>query len=594
MREGAIDNPINPVPVPVESVLCTEELRRRPARPPDYEKENRALVGLAQVLADSPETVLQALADTLLQMCGADSAGVSLLTIDDGGKRFYWPAIAGRWKSHIGGGTPRDFGPCGDVLDRNTSLLFAHLERRYTYFRPVQPWAEEALLIPFHVGGKAVGTIWAVSHETGKQFDGEDERVMQSLGKFASSAYQILAALTALKTEEAARQQNARTRNLLAAVVDSTDDAIITKSLDGIITSWNQSAVRLFGYTSEEAIGKHISLVIPTDRRDEEGQIIERLRRGERVDHFETQRVCKDGTLIDLSLTISPVKDESERVTGASKIARDISNTKRIARELRRSEESLLALTSTLEAQVQTRTKELEQRNSDILLQAEQLRELSNRLLKTQDDERRHIARELHDSAGQIIAALGMNLAGIIHRARNTPALATALDDTQDLVQQLNKEIRTTSYLLHPPMLDENGLSQAIQWYTEGLKERSGLEIELVVSDDLGRLPAEMELSIFRIVQESLTNIHRHSGSTTGTISLLRSSDSISLKIQDYGSGLSNEKLVEIKTYRSGIGLSGMRERVRHFNGQMEIKSDGTGTTVSVTLPIAATQLTAQ
>src|ERR1700694_2582268 len=111
----------------LESILCTEELHRRPARPPDYAKENRALVALGQALADSPRTVLQTLADTILEVCQAGSAGISLLTTDDGGKRFYWPAIAGKWKSHIGGGTPRDFGPCGDVLDRKAALLFSHL-----------------------------------------------------------------------------------------------------------------------------------------------------------------------------------------------------------------------------------------------------------------------------------------------------------------------------------------------------------------------------------------------------------------------------------------------------------------------------------
>src|SRR6267143_1687968 len=130
--------------VPLESVLCTEELHRRPARPPDHEKENRALVTLARALAESPRTILQVLADTILEVFEADSAGLSLLTTLDGGKRFYWPAIAGVWKPHVGGGTPRDFGPCGDVLDRNRTLLFQHFERRYSYLLPVMPEAEAA------------------------------------------------------------------------------------------------------------------------------------------------------------------------------------------------------------------------------------------------------------------------------------------------------------------------------------------------------------------------------------------------------------------------------------------------------------------
>lgn len=193
--------------VSVESILCTEALKTRVSRPPDHETESRALVNLAQALADSPRTVLQTLADTLLDVCRAGSAGVSLLTREDGGKSFYWPAIAGQWKVHIGGGTPRHFGPCGDVLDRNTTLLFNHVERRYTYFQPVTPLVEEALLVPFYVEGKAVGTIWAVAHDPERKFDAEDERLMNSLGKFASSAFQILSSLDALQADAAGRQK---------------------------------------------------------------------------------------------------------------------------------------------------------------------------------------------------------------------------------------------------------------------------------------------------------------------------------------------------------------------------------------------------
>ena len=192
---------------PLESILCTEELRRRPFRPPDYMKENRALVALTSALADSPRNILQTLAETILEVTQADSSGLSLLTTDDGGKRFYWPAIAGIWKPHIGGGTPRNFGPCGDVLDRNCTLLFRHFELRYPYLQPVMPAAEECLLVPFYVEGKAVGTIWAIMHDKRRRFDAEDERVLESLGKFASSAYQTVMSIERLKSQIAAREK---------------------------------------------------------------------------------------------------------------------------------------------------------------------------------------------------------------------------------------------------------------------------------------------------------------------------------------------------------------------------------------------------
>src|SRR5215467_12163941 len=191
----------------LESILCTEELHRRPSRAPDHEKENRALVALAIALADSRQTILQTLAETILQVTESDSSGVSLLTAVDGGKRFYWPAIAGMWSPHIGGGTPRDFGPCGDVLDRNCTLLFKHFEQRYPYFLPVTPLIEECLLVPFYVDGRAVGTIWAITHSDRRKFDAEDDRVMASLGKFASSAYQAVQSIENLRFQVAEREK---------------------------------------------------------------------------------------------------------------------------------------------------------------------------------------------------------------------------------------------------------------------------------------------------------------------------------------------------------------------------------------------------
>jgi PAS domain S-box-containing protein len=317
--------------VPLESVLCTDELNRRPSRPPDYERENRGLVALSQALADSPHTVLQKLAETILETFHADSAGVSLLTKEDGGKHFYWPAIAGVWKPHVGGGTPRDFGPCGDVLDRNSPLLFRHFERRYTYFLPVMPPVAECLLVPFDVEGKAVGTIWAISHDDRRKFDNEDLRQLLSLGRFASSAYQAQAALETL-------QQHGAVRAGLAAIVDSSDDAIVGMTLDGFITAWNRAAERMFGYTAAEAIGRHITLIIPAERRAEEDHVLARLRRGEKVDHFETERQTRDGRRVSISLTVSPIRDAAGHVIGASKVARDITEHKRMEAALQESE----------------------------------------------------------------------------------------------------------------------------------------------------------------------------------------------------------------------------------------------------------------
>jgi len=185
---------------PLEAILCTDELDSRPSRPPDRDLERAALTSLARGLSSSPQTVLQSLADTILKVFECDSAGISLVNEEE--TRFHWPAIAGVWKPHIGGGTPRHFGPCGDVLRCDSPLLFRHFEKRYTYFMPVTPTVDECLLVPFYVDREAVGTIWAITHEPpnnessrrrarGGTFDREDLRMLESLGKFASCAYTV-------------------------------------------------------------------------------------------------------------------------------------------------------------------------------------------------------------------------------------------------------------------------------------------------------------------------------------------------------------------------------------------------------------------
>jgi two-component system NarL family sensor kinase len=171
------------------------------------------------------------------------------------------------------------------------------------------------------------------------------------------------------------------------------------------------------------------------------------------------------------------------------------------------------------------------------------------------------------------------------------PEVRQAAQEGHEMVQQLSKEIRTVSYLLHPPMLDETGLSEAIRWYTHGLAERSGLKIQLDIPGDFGRLPDDLEVAIFRIVQECLTNIHRHSGGKRATIRLSHNVSTVWLTIQDDGTGMPKEKLAAIRTQRAGVGITGMRERVRHLGGNLDIQSNSDGTKISVTLPLIITSV---
>jgi signal transduction histidine kinase len=263
-----------------------------------------------------------------------------------------------------------------------------------------------------------------------------------------------------------------------------------------------------------------------------------------------------DGSRVEVLVHIDPVRDDKGAIVGAVNVFHTNS-------EQKQAKESAL----------------LQQ-------QSEQLRELWNRLQQTQDYERRRVARELHDSAGQLVTALGINLSDMHKYQAGNPSLGQSLRITEELVRQLGAELRTICYLLYPPLLDEVGLSGAIRSYTQGLMERSGLVIDLKISADFPRLGKDMELALFRIVQESLTNIYRHSGSKTAVIRLLQNAENVTLEIQDRGRGMPKEKLAQLRARHAGVGTAGMWERVQQLSGVMDIQSNAHGTTISVAIPV--------
>jgi signal transduction histidine kinase len=253
----------------------------------------------------------------------------------------------------------------------------------------------------------------------------------------------------------------------------------------------------------------------------------------------------------------------------------------RAERELLSAKEALGKARDELEKRVQERTAELERANQG-------LRDLSARLLVLQDEERRRLARELHDSVGQILAALSMNVGVVkaqVHKLDSRGAKA-ALENIQ-LVEQASREIRTISHLLHPPLLEIMGLASALRGYVEGFSQRSKIEVDLKIPSDFDRLPEVLELTVFRMVQECLTNIHRHSGSATATIRIQREGGHLVVQVIDRGKGMSKEKQRESTVAApSGVGFAGMRERLRQLGGTLEIQSDGNGTIVSAILKV--------
>ena len=287
------------------------------------------------------------------------------------------------------------------------------------------------------------------------------------------------------------RKQAEEARTRLANIVEFSDDAMISKTLDGTITTWNGGAERLYGYTAKEAIGQNITLIIPPDRLSEEATILEQLRRAERDEPFETHRLRKDGTLVDISLTISPVKNSSGRVVGASKVARDIGEKKAAEKAIQQAHDRLESM--------------VEQRTASV-------RQLSLKLLTVQDEEHRSIARELHDSVGQHLANIKMTV-DRLQQLESPDKQTEILSQLSESLDQCMSETRTISYLLHPPLIDELGFLAAAKWYIEGFSERSGIKVDLQLSNESKRLPRSVELPLFRILQASLINVHRHAHS---------------------------------------------------------------------------------
>ncbi|MHB8540074.1 MAG: PAS domain S-box protein [Candidatus Acidiferrales bacterium] len=877
---------------PLDTVVTTAELARRHPRPADYEAENRALVSLMQELADPSGNVLQKLAETVLELCEAQSAGISILEEDENGRKiFRWHATAGKWSKFLGGTMPREISPCGTVLDRNSSLLLSHPERHFPIPPEVVPPINEVLLVPFHVAGEPVGTIWVIAHDDARKFDREDERLITSLGKFASIAHQITKATHALEVQSIERDRaeavGRETESRYRILFDTVPVALFVCDPTGVITEYNRRAAELWGREPRCGVEKHCGsarLILPDGSLlpHEQSPIVEVLRTGVPARNVEVFIERPDGSRIPVLVNFVALKAANGEVTGAVTSFIDLTELKRTEKELaeeldgtrrlqeisaqlihegggdalyekildvavavmrsdagsirmfdprrgelhllthqgfhpaaaaswewvrvdsgtscaaaiisgqrvvvpdiekaefiagtpslegyrrsgirsvqstplisrsgrmlgmisthwrephqpserdlrlldvlarqvadlidrsrveetlrdseerfrtladnmsqfawmadsagwidwynqrwydytgttleemkgwgwqkvhhpahvarvvkkvkacfegneiwedtfplrgkdgeyrwfltravpikndagkvlrwlgtntditeqRNMEEALRESTEINEQQVRERTRELVERNAEVIQQAEQLRALSHRLMRIQDDERRRIARDLHDSAGQYLSALSMTLEAARQISKDLPPkLAQKLDEASEITDKCSSEIRTLSHLLHPPLIEELGLTSAISWYVEGFAKRGEVQINLQMPPKLKRVGDDVELALFRVLQECLTNIHRHSGSKTATVKVEVDEHRASLEVSDQGTGIPKATLDSRKAgpKRPGIGISGMRERLKDLGGTLEIDSSASGTTVRATIPL--------
>lgn len=352
-----------------------------------------------------------------------------------------------------------------------------------------------------------------------------------------------------LLTEIESRRKEEQFRLFVEAVEDY---AIFMLDLQGRITTWNNGAERIKGYKAAEIIGKHFSCFYPEEeiRAGRPCQDLEAAAAKGRLE-IDGWRLRKDGKRFWANVIITPVRNESNKLIGFAKVTRDVTET----------------------------------------MQREQsLRDLSSQLLQLQDEERRRIGRDLHDTLGQSVTAMKISLDSIANTLGPEQAnFRLQIMQCVGLAEECVKEVRTISYLLYPPLLEEMGLRSAIPWYLEGFTARSGIRVSFDVPADFARLSRDSELALFRVLQEGLTNVHRHSGSPTAHVELSTNEGMAILAVKDDGKGIPSTILVKTdKAPRRiiGVGLRGMRERLTQLGGKLEISSTEHGATLTAAVPI--------
>ena len=377
--------------------------------------------------------------------------------------------------------------------------------------------------------------------------------------------------ITERKEAEEALEQN---EELFRLTFENAAVGIAHVGLDGRWLHINRRMAEITGFTEEQLLTSDFQSITHPDDLKAELEFVNRLLAGEiKKYRIEKRYRRRDNSTVWVDLFVSLLQKEDGSPDHFLSIVTDITARKQAEEAIQRSREEL-------EQKVRDRTWELAAANAS-------LRELSGRLLQLQDNERRKFARDLHDSVGQLVAALSMNVGAIAsHGDSHDLKLRQLHKDSQELIQEITKEIRTLSHLLHPPLLDEIGLLSALRWYTDGFTQRSGIATNLEIPNELARMSADLEIAIFRVVQECLTNAHRHSGSSSVTVRLACLDQELRVEIEDHGSGIPDEKLKEFEsTGLPGVGLRGMRERLRQLGGSLEIISNGKGTIVRGKVP---------
>jgi PAS domain S-box-containing protein len=562
-------------------------------------------------------------------------------------------------------------GNAGFTLKKKDPLLYTNL-RKEQRFKP------EGYLLDLGINSgvnvvilghnKPFGVLGAHTTKP-REFNQDEVNFLQTVANMLGTALQ--------------RKESEALSSQLASIVQYSDDAIISVTLDGIILSWNPSAEHMFGYIADEILGAHINVIVPDDKKIEHRSNMELLKQGGAVGSLETVRIRKDGTRIDVSITISPIRNKAGEVVGISKIARDITKDKTAADKLRQSEIQLrsaqrIAQIGSWEFDIQTssvswshemyrifgfdpaesltREKVLERvhpedletiqeirqamrpfrieyriiwpdgevryiqargelvfdsegkpikmvgtsqditdrKRADEQLRAsrEQMRALSAHLQFIREEERTRIAREVHDELGQVLTALKMDLSLLNHKLLDSSAILprrVLYDEIKSMTKKVDATIKSVRKIvteLRPEVLDHLGLRAAIEWQAQEFQARSGIECKLDSMTDFDDVTdRESETAIFRILQEALTNVARHSEASQVDIFLTRHDGELIMEVKDNGRGLTMDDLSKSRSF----GLLGMRERALFLGGDVEVNgSPGNGTSIKVRVPIKA------
>jgi PAS domain S-box-containing protein len=335
--------------------------------------------------------------------------------------------------------------------------------------------------------------------------------------------------------------------------LDSANDAIFVRSKGDKITYWNRGATRLYGWQENEVLGKSPHEVLHTEFPVPVTEVLY-----SKSDSWEGElrHRKRDGSQLIVASRWTTLRDAHGEISGWLEINTDITSRKRAEDAARR---------------------------------------LGGRMLQLQDAERRKFARDLHDGLGQYLASIKIFLDSAMSAGVTPQEQREMLAESVSIVERCLAETRTVSHLLHPPLLDEAGLASAIQWYAEGFSERSGISLELDLPPDLGRLSSEVEITLFRVLQEGLTNIHRHSHSSEARVKIAIQDGSIRMQIGDSGRGIPQELLREWREMRAplGVGMAGMLERARDLGGSFDVQSAASGTTLTIAIPLSESDLKA-